>query len=617
MGGMGDLPATYLNATISHDAEIGLIAAAVIVGAWTWWRQRHVAQAGDPSATGSSRRTGDVISSDLAHPMVEPTMRRVLRIGFGMLWVLDGLLQAQPDMPRQFVPMVLAPAYAGTPPWLAALGRFASTIWASHIVTTDAFTVFVQVLIGLAIVLGHRGEHQVIERLGLAISIGWGLVVWVFGEGMGDILAPHASLLSGDPGGVLCYVVAALVLLAVPEDRFVEGRRLAGRIAVGLGLLLVAGAVLQALPVEGFSRGHTLAALFAASAANSQPAVLAAPITAMQHLAARNPSATNAVIVAVLAITGVALLLWRHRSEPLWLAEVVCFAAWWLGMDFGVLGGTGTDPNISLPLGIVAAAAIVGLSRAEIPASERLTTEPGAATAFDRAPARRMPVPAMWGLAATWLLLGAALATALSAVPFLESLPAAAATPSIETDALFSSGGLAAVPGSPKAPNFRLVDQNGRAVSLESFHHDVVILSFLDPVCYATCPVVAEELAQVARLLGARRSHVVFLAINANPDLTSPSLLRAFDAEHGITNLSNWYFVTGTARQLEAVWSAYGATTLVPRVGMVAHSLLVYVIGPNGHEVALTQATGVPGSKIEVSYAELFADEASSLLPRI
>jgi hypothetical protein len=48
---------------------------------------------------------------------------------------------------------------------------------------------------------------------------------------------------------------------------------------------------------------------------------------------------------------------------------------------------------------------------------------------------------------------------------------------------------------------------------------------------------------------------------------------------------------------------------------MVAHSLLVYVIGPGGREQAVTEATGVPGLQIETGYAEMFADEAASLLP--
>ena len=36
--------------------------------------------------------------------LAEPRGRQVLRIGFGVLWILDGLLQAQPAMPLGWPP---------------------------------------------------------------------------------------------------------------------------------------------------------------------------------------------------------------------------------------------------------------------------------------------------------------------------------------------------------------------------------------------------------------------------------------------------------------------------------------------------------------------------------
>src|SRR5579859_7095032 len=45
----------------------------------------------------------------------EPPARRVLRIGFGLLWVLDGALQAQPRMPGGLTSQVIQPAAATSP----------------------------------------------------------------------------------------------------------------------------------------------------------------------------------------------------------------------------------------------------------------------------------------------------------------------------------------------------------------------------------------------------------------------------------------------------------------------------------------------------------------------
>src|SRR6202167_3671451 len=47
----------------------------------------------------------------------EPTARKVLRIGFGLLWVLDGILQAQPGMAVGLPSQVMQPTAAASPAW--------------------------------------------------------------------------------------------------------------------------------------------------------------------------------------------------------------------------------------------------------------------------------------------------------------------------------------------------------------------------------------------------------------------------------------------------------------------------------------------------------------------
>jgi hypothetical protein len=44
--------------------------------------------------------------------------RRVIRIGFGVLWILDGLLQAQSAMPLGLPGNVTEPAASGSPGWV-------------------------------------------------------------------------------------------------------------------------------------------------------------------------------------------------------------------------------------------------------------------------------------------------------------------------------------------------------------------------------------------------------------------------------------------------------------------------------------------------------------------
>ncbi len=53
----------------------------------------------------------------------EPRARQVLRIGFGALWLFDGLLQAQPQMAGGLPAQVLQPAADGSPSWVVRPGE--------------------------------------------------------------------------------------------------------------------------------------------------------------------------------------------------------------------------------------------------------------------------------------------------------------------------------------------------------------------------------------------------------------------------------------------------------------------------------------------------------------
>jgi len=237
--------------------------------------------------------------------------------------------------------------------------------------------------------------------------------------------------------------------------------------------------------------------------------------------------------VIVPAALGVWLLAHRRVRPAMAATAIWLFFTWWLGMDFGVVGGTGTDPNIALPVGLFLAVAWIGLFSGDRAVIGPLGTEQTRGSAEHRlyqpaeAPVAMLasagappsgtvqeagsPVEAAPARSGPWLvrhpvrtwLVGAMAAAALwTVIPVLTSIPTAVNSPSGITLGYLASGGMAAIPGDPRAPEFTLENQHGVRTSLASFRGKVVLLTFLDPVCYATCPVVAQELAQVAALLG-------------------------------------------------------------------------------------------------------------------
>src|SRR5450755_3939730 len=180
----------------------------------------------------------------------EPPARRILRVGFGLLWVLDGFLQLQSSMPLGLPTSVIQPTASSSPAWVQHIVTSGVNIWSLHPVQAAAASVWIQIGMGLWLLLAPRGFWS---RFGGLASVGWGLVVWVFGESFGGIFAPGLTWLFGAPGAVLIYVVAG-GLLALPERAW-HARWLGRGILAGTGLFLVGMAVQQAWPGRGFWQG--------------------------------------------------------------------------------------------------------------------------------------------------------------------------------------------------------------------------------------------------------------------------------------------------------------------------------------------------------------------------
>ena len=116
---------------------------------------------------------------------------------------------------------VIEPTAAASPGWVQHLVNAGGTTWSYHPMQAGASAVWIQVGIGIWLLVAARGP---LSRLAGLVSVGWGLVVWVFGEAFGGIFAPGLTWLFGAPGAVLIYAVAG-ALIALPERAW-RSRRL-------------------------------------------------------------------------------------------------------------------------------------------------------------------------------------------------------------------------------------------------------------------------------------------------------------------------------------------------------------------------------------------------------
>jgi hypothetical protein len=306
----------------------------------------------------------------------EPAWRRVLRIGFGALWIIDGLLQAQPAMPAGMPSQVIDPAAAGSPGWVIRVVAWGTQSWSGHPAQAAVSVVWIQLGIGIWLVSVSSPRWS---RLAGLVSAGWALVVWVFGEAFGGIFAPGLSWLTGAPGAAFFYAAAGGLLALAP--RYWRDPRLGTRLLQATGVLLLGFAVLQAWPGrgswQGWSRGPAgsrqwgpLASAIRSMTASSQPAMVRDVVAWFAALTATHGFAVNLTAVVVLAGAGACLLTGRRTIARPAAGAVAgfCLADWLLVQDLGIFGGTGTDPNSMLPQVLIIAAGLLAAAGGATPA---------------------------------------------------------------------------------------------------------------------------------------------------------------------------------------------------------------------------------------------------------
>ncbi len=537
----------------------------------------------------------------------EPPARRILRIGFGAMWIFDGLLQLQTSMPLGLPTTVIKPSASTSPAWVQHVVNSGLNIWSLHPVQAAAATVWIQVGLGLWLLVAARGLWS---RLGGLASVGWGLIVWVFGEAFGGIFAPGVSWLFGAPGAVLLYCVGG-VLVALP-DRAYATPRLGRLVLTFTGVFFIGMAVLQAWPGRGFWQGRlhstahvgTLASMVAQMAQTSQPHFLAAWLSSFGNFDTAHGWAVNLGVVIVMLAIGVALCSGRRRLvlPAVICAVALCLADWVLVEDTGFLGGTGTDVNNMLPSALILVAGYVAMVRLPAPIGET--------DAADEVVHRATPGGRWWEWVTPVYLIRLVAALGALAIVLVGTAPMtlAAANPNADPIISEATNGTPNVIDSP-APPFSLIDQHGNPVSLSSLRGHTLALTFLDPVCTSDCPLIAQEFLQADERLGAQKSSVYFIAIVANPIYRSVAFTQAFDRQEGLAHITNWLFLTGSVEQLRQVWNSYGVLVQTPGAGaMIAHSDLAFVIDERGHERAELEDDPGSGGTASTSFSTLLLD---------
>jgi cytochrome oxidase Cu insertion factor (SCO1/SenC/PrrC family) len=484
----------------------------------------------------------------------EPRARTYLRWGFGLIWIVDGILQFQISMPLGLANNVVQPATAGTPAWLHSLMNHAINVWNSHPVSLAAGVAWFQIGLGVVILVSNGRTGRWVAGL----SVFYAAFIWLIGNGAGGIFATGASILFGWPGATLFYVIAG-GWLAVDSERFHQG--FSTFVLRAFSLIFLVAIVFQSLPSAGFWHGGNANALTSMSSdmtSIAQPHVLAWAARHVGDLAGRMGGGFNIVVILWLSVCAVGL--WsavRTKWDwPVYLTMVGCLFFWVVAEDGAIFGGVATDFNSLLPMAVLIGCAMPRLQAAP-PRVRRLpqemTNSAGAVAAT---------------FASAMVLVSAA---ALLWAPFSGA----------ETTLFLAQNGPVSAANTP-ARGFTLTDQYNRPYTLGEHRGRVTLLTFLDPVCWTDCPLLAQQLEQLRSELAAN-AKLDIVAVAADPLHQSLADVRHFIAIRHLENVKNFYFVTGTRAQTSPVWDDYGIdVSITPADVMSIHSDYMFILSPHG-----------------------------------
>jgi len=255
-------------------------------------------------------------------------LRRILTLCLGGFWLLDGILQLQPAMFTQaFISTVLAPNLQNQPAIIENIVAFGIHLFSTNLFWWNLASALLQVFIGIILIFPFQER---VQRVGLWLSVVWAFVIWIFGEGFGNIFTGSATFYTGAPGSALLYLILALCLLYP----FYE------RLPMIAGMIFILDALLNLTPM--FWQPTMLSML----------AMTPSVSTALGTFGAHGTMIGNLIAIDALMLLGLLLIFIANRSVG-WIAIGFLLLIWSVSQSFGGIQtfpfGTATDPN-SAPL---------------------------------------------------------------------------------------------------------------------------------------------------------------------------------------------------------------------------------------------------------------------------
>jgi protein SCO1 len=131
----------------------------------------------------------------------------------------------------------------------------------------------------------------------------------------------------------------------------------------------------------------------------------------------------------------------------------------------------------------------------------------------------------------------------------------------------------------------KLVDQNGKTLSLAAFKGKPLVVDFIYTSCPGPCLMETAKLTSVAARLGADLGwKVTIVSITVDPEHDGPAKLREYAQEQG-ADKKGWYFLTGSAADVDRALAGFKMFREKGPDGSVGHLVDMILVGPDGREM--------------------------------
>lgn len=139
-----------------------------------------------------------------------------------------------------------------------------------------------------------------------------------------------------------------------------------------------------------------------------------------------------------------------------------------------------------------------------------------------------------------------------------------------------------------EAPGFSLQDADGHAVRLTDLKGKVVVLHFIYTSCPDACPLHAEKIAAIQKMVNITpmKNEVRFITVTTDPKRDTGQILRTYGENHGLDPV-NWTFLTAAVGDPEdatrRLAKAYGVEFKLDEHGSEQmHGVVTSIIDQDG-----------------------------------